>query len=202
MIISKKQQEANRQNAQHSTGPVTPEGKARVSLNALTFGLRTHQTIVHALAEDATEYLRLWDDFDIEWKPQGRTELCYLEAMVSAQWLLARAAYSEAQIYEKTNCGVQQFALLTQVYKIREKLERSFRAAVEDMKKAQKERQSRAQKQSEQAEQADRAAQSAQAAAQAAASPAHPPAAPPDYVMSEAAEVHPISCAPSTTDTR
>jgi len=69
MLISKKQQEANRQNAQHSTGPVTPEGKARVSLNAFTFGLRTHQTIVHALAEDATEYLRLWDDFDLEWKP-------------------------------------------------------------------------------------------------------------------------------------
>jgi len=202
MLISKKQQEANRRNAQHSTGPVTPEGKARVSLNALTFGLRTHQTIVPALAEDATEYLRLWDDFDLDWKPQGRTELCYLEAMVSAQWLLARAAYSEAQIYEKTNCGVQQFALLAQVYKIREKLERSFRAAVEDMKKSQKERQSRAQTQSKQAESAERAEQSAQAAAQAAAKPASPPAAPPDYVMSEAAEVHPISCAPSTTDTR
>ena len=165
MLISKKQQEANRQNAQHSTGPVTPEGKARVSLNALTFGLRTHQTIVHALAEDATEYLRLWDDFDVEWKPLGRTELCYLEAMVSAQWLLARAACSEAQIYEKTNCGVQQFALLTQVYKIREKLERSFRAAVEDMKKAQKERLSRPQTQSEQA-----------AAQPATAVPANPPA--------------------------
>ena len=191
MLISKKQQEANRQNAQHSTGPVTPEGKARVSLNALTFGLRTHQTIVHALAEDATEYLRLWDDFDVEWKPQGRTELCYLEAMVSAQWLLARAAYSEAQIYEKTNCGVQQFALLAQVYKIREKLERSFRAAVEDMKKAQKERLSRPQTQSEQA-----------AAQPATAVPANPPAEPPDYVMSEAAEAHPISCAPNTTDTR
>ena len=190
MIISKKQQEANRQNAQHSTGPVTPEGKARVSLNALTFGLRTHQTIVHALAEDATEYLRLWDDFDIEWKPQGRTELCYLEAMVSAQWLLARAAYSEAQIYEKTNCGVQQFALLTQVYKIREKLERSFRSAVEDMKKSQKERQSRTQIQSE------------QAAAKAAAVPATPPATPPAYVMSDATEAHPVYCAPNTTDTR
>jgi len=191
MIISKKQQEANRQNAQHSTGPVTPEGKARVSLNALTFGLRTHQTIVPELGEDATEYLRLWDDFDLDWKPQGRTELCYLEAMVSAQWLLARAAYSEAQIYEKTNCGVQQFALLAQVYKIREKLERSFRAAVEDMKKAQKERLSRPQTQSEQA-----------AAQPATAVPANPPAEPPDYVMSDAAGSHPISCAPNTTDTR
>jgi hypothetical protein len=190
MLISKKQQEANRQNAQHSTGPVTPEGKARVSINAFTYGLRTHQTIVHALAEDATEYLRLWDDFDIEWKPQGRTELCYLEAMVSAQWLLARAARGEKHVYDTTGFGVQSLAMLTMIYKIREKLERSFRAAVEDMKKSQKERQSRTQIQSE------------QAAAKAAAVPATPPATPPAYVMSDATEAHPVSCAPNTTDTR
>ena len=46
MIISAKQQEANRQNAQHSTGPKTPEGKAAIRFNALTYGLRTRFSIL------------------------------------------------------------------------------------------------------------------------------------------------------------
>ena len=46
MIISEKQHQANRQNAQHSTGPNTPEGKAAVRLNALTYGLRTRGLIL------------------------------------------------------------------------------------------------------------------------------------------------------------
>src|ERR1022692_3847223 len=45
MLISDKQQEANRQNAQQSTGPKTPEGKAAVRLNALTYGLRARNLI-------------------------------------------------------------------------------------------------------------------------------------------------------------
>ena len=40
MIISDKQQEANRRNAQHSTGPITPAGKAPI------YGLRTSVTIL------------------------------------------------------------------------------------------------------------------------------------------------------------
>jgi hypothetical protein len=46
MIVSEKQQEANRRNAQHSTGPKTPEGKAAVRLNALKYGLRARDIII------------------------------------------------------------------------------------------------------------------------------------------------------------
>src|ERR1035438_1766897 len=44
MIISEKNQKSNRQNAQHSTGPKTTEGKAAIRFNALTYGLRTRAT--------------------------------------------------------------------------------------------------------------------------------------------------------------
>jgi len=44
MVISQKQHEANRRNAQKSTGPTTLEGKAAASLNAVTYGLRTRKT--------------------------------------------------------------------------------------------------------------------------------------------------------------
>ena len=48
MLISDKQHEANRQNAQHSTGPKTPEGKEAVRHNALTYGLRTRSMFLKA----------------------------------------------------------------------------------------------------------------------------------------------------------
>src|ERR1039457_442228 len=93
MVISDKQQEANRQNAQHSTGPNTPEAKAAVRLNALTYGLRTRDLILPN--EDSEEYKQLWADLEAEWQPQNRTERMHLEQMSTSQWLLARFAKSE-----------------------------------------------------------------------------------------------------------
>ena len=52
MIISEKQQQANQQNAQKSTGPTTPEGKNAVRFNALTYGLRTRVTEARALPRE------------------------------------------------------------------------------------------------------------------------------------------------------
>ena len=60
MVISDKHREANRQNAQHSTGPKTPEGKAAIRFNALTYGLRTRSTILED--ENAADYSQLWDE--------------------------------------------------------------------------------------------------------------------------------------------
>jgi hypothetical protein len=69
MLISEKQQEANRQNAQQPTGPKTPEGKAAVRLNALTYGLRARNLILPN--EDSEEYKQLWADLEAEWPLGG-----------------------------------------------------------------------------------------------------------------------------------
>src|ERR1039457_2956692 len=141
MIISEKQQEANRRNAQHSTGPNTPAGKAAIRFNALTYGLRTRVTILER--ENAADYSQLWDELEADWQPQTRTERCYLETMVTSQWLLRRVAESEQQIYTYIAFGEERFKMLGYVAKQRAQLERSFRTAIEDMKQSQKERQSR-----------------------------------------------------------
>jgi len=192
MVISEKQQQANRQNAQKSTGPKTPEGREAVRFNALTYGLRTRQTILER--ENAREYSELWDELDAEWQPQTRTERIYLETMVTSQWLLKRIAESEQQIYTIANVE-QRFKMLAYVYKMRAQLERSFRTAVADMKQSQKERKA-VQTQPPQAE------QPAKRASAPATKPAAPQAPPPDYVMSGGAEAHPVSCSPATPDTR
>jgi hypothetical protein len=184
-IVSEKQHQANRQNAQHSTGPKTPEGKAAIRFNALTYGLRTRATIIPD--EDAADYSRLWDEMEADWQPQNRTERCYLETMVTSQWLLARVAASEQKVYLYIEFGQKQFAMLGYVAKQRAQLERSFRTAIEDMKQSQKERR-------------QQPAQRQQPPAQAAQPPVHPPAGPPtpppNYVMSERTAAHPLSCAP------
>src|ERR1017187_5929284 len=98
MLISDKQQEANCQNAQQSSGPKTPEGKAAVRLNALTHGLRARSTLIST--EKPEEYDQLWNGLRADFHPQNRTELLYLETACTSQWLLARVAKSERRIYE------------------------------------------------------------------------------------------------------
>src|ERR1035441_5781128 len=89
------------------------------------------------------DYSRLWDQLEADWQPQDRTERCYLETMVTSQWLLARVADSERKVYEFIEFGEKQFVMLGYVSKQRAQLERSFRTAIEDMKQSQKERQAR-----------------------------------------------------------
>jgi hypothetical protein len=110
MIISEKQQEANRKNAQHSTGPVTPAGKEAIRFNALTYGLRTRASILPD--ENAAEYSQLWDEMQADWQPQTRTERLYLETMVTSQWLLKRVAESKQRIYVFTAFGEERFRML------------------------------------------------------------------------------------------
>ena len=193
MIISQKQQEANRRNAQHSTGPATPAGKEAIRFNALTYGLRTRASILPD--ENAADYSQLWDELDADWQPQTRTERLYLETMVTSQWLLKRVAESEQKIYLFIAFGEERFKMLGYVAKQRAQLERSFRTAIADMKQSQNERQARPQPQPIQTP----AAKSAPASV---AKPADPPAPRPDYIMSEGQQSNPIYCAPVTPDTR
>ena len=188
MLISNKQQEANRKNAQHSTGPTTPAGKEAIRFNALTYGLRTRASILPD--ENAADYSQFWDELEADWQPQTRTERLYLETMVTSQWLLKRVAESEQKIYAHIAFGEHQCKMLVYVAKQRAQLERSFRTAIADIKQAQKERQAR------------QPQQPAKIAPEPVHQPAGQPVPPPDYVMSEGAEAHPICCSPQTPDTR
>src|SRR3954470_13887939 len=78
-MATQKQIEANRLNAQRSTGPRTPEGKAAVRLNALRHGMRARTVVLPG--EDRQEFERLCDILEGEWQPRTATELFYLEQM-------------------------------------------------------------------------------------------------------------------------
>lgn len=101
MALTKKQRAAiNRQNAQKSTGPQTPEGKARSSQNAMTHGLTAR---VHAVlpGEDPAGYhaLRLLWYGDL--RPRGIAEMALVDSGSRCHWQLHRSGLGEDAHFAK-----------------------------------------------------------------------------------------------------
>jgi hypothetical protein len=187
MLISDRQHEANRKNAQQSCGPKSEEGKRAVRFNALTYGLRARATVLPT--ENPDTYDQLWDAFEEAWQPQTITERCYVETMITSQWLLARLADSERRIYGDPDLDEAQFRMLALVAKQRAQLERSFRTAVADMQQSQRDRQANHPR-----PQPAPTAKPEPVPAPPSAKTAAPPQA---YVMSEAPASHPMFCSPA-----
>jgi hypothetical protein len=98
-MSSQVQTEANRVNARSSTGPRTPEGKRRVSLNALKHGLTGRQVAMPT--EDPEEFDSFRNDLLNELDPQGAVESALTEQIVINSWRLRRAAVIEAAYYRR-----------------------------------------------------------------------------------------------------
>jgi hypothetical protein len=79
---------ANRANAQHSTGPRTPEGKATVCLNAVKTGL-TGRTVLLPF-EDAASYKALLVEYERALQPVGVEERALVQSLVDCRWRLDR----------------------------------------------------------------------------------------------------------------
>ena len=191
MVISQKQQQANRRNAEHSTGPKTPEGKEAVRFNALTWTLRARSLILPS--DNPHDYQQLWNELEAEWQPQTQPERHYMEQMCVCHWLLTRTAQSESRVHESHLDFGEKLALLGRVDARRVNLERSYTAGLRELQRLQKERQARPQPQPEPA---------AKAAPAASPQPAEPAVPPPAYVMSQPEDAHPAFCSPETPDTR
>src|SRR6266851_1702551 len=77
-----RQIEANRLNAQHSTGPSTPEGRAAVRLNGLKYGLYAETLILPG--EDPAEFDAMLDRLDAEYQPATPTEELFVSQIAMA----------------------------------------------------------------------------------------------------------------------
>jgi hypothetical protein len=91
--------DANRRNAQKSTGPRTPEGRAASSRNRLVHGLRANKHIL--LDEDPEEFLILLKDLHDRFRPVGDGEEELVMRIASGQWRLHRTLPMEAGIYRE-----------------------------------------------------------------------------------------------------
>ena len=95
---SPKQLEANRRNAQRSTGPRTPAGKARVKFNALKHGLLAKSVIlpIRSRSEKRSHFDALLAQLIDELKPVGILEDMLVEKIAVSYWRLRRALRAEA----------------------------------------------------------------------------------------------------------
>src|SRR5947209_1088511 len=87
-LSSERRLAANRANAQLSTGPQTPEGKAKSSLNAVKTGL-TGRTVLLP-AEDTAAYEAHIARFQQEFQPVGEREIRLVQNLADTQWRLDR----------------------------------------------------------------------------------------------------------------
>ena len=98
--VSARRLEANRQNALKSTGPRTPEGKAKSAQNAITHQLSNPLSPAHFLhSEDEARFTRLFAEYVATYRPQHRDEYDLLTEAVYAKWRQQRLWLAEtAQI--------------------------------------------------------------------------------------------------------
>lgn len=92
-VVSEKQLQANRRNAAKSTGPRTPEGKAKSSRNALKHGLLAREVVIREGdgAENASEFEALMDRLENHFQPVGALEEFLVERVGVSIWRLRRA---------------------------------------------------------------------------------------------------------------
>jgi hypothetical protein len=81
---------------QSSTGPRTPEGKARTSKNAVSSGLFTQQNCVQP--NEREEYQNLWNALWQNLSPIGAMEELFATEIVRGAWRLRRCAMVEATL--------------------------------------------------------------------------------------------------------
>jgi hypothetical protein len=96
-IISEKQREANRRNAQKSTGPTTAEGKAKSALNAGRHALTGQVTTM--TEPDRIAYNDFLDGFMKDCQPEGAMEIQLVTRIAHDSWRLNRASAIEDNIF-------------------------------------------------------------------------------------------------------
>ena len=90
--------QANRQNAQKSTGPRTPAGKAAVAQNALKHGLLARHAVI--VGEDPGEFETHRDQMLAELAPEGPLESTLAHRAVGLAWRLQRAERLQNEAFD------------------------------------------------------------------------------------------------------
>jgi hypothetical protein len=92
---------ANRRNAQKSTGPRTPEGKAAVSHNAVKHALLARQAVISSESQADFDLYR--DQILDELAPATPMESMLADRIVSLSWRLKRAGRIQNQTIDALN---------------------------------------------------------------------------------------------------
>ena len=132
-MATQKQIAANRRNAAKSTGPVTPQGKAASSLNALRHGLRASTAVLPD--ENREQFDQLHGGLQDQYDPQNPAEQHLVDQAAIAQWKLVRAEAFEARAYDEAPNAMAHAAVLDRFSQISGRLERAFLRAHKELER-------------------------------------------------------------------
>ena len=119
-MTSFRQIEANRRNAQLSTGPVTEEGKRGSRRNAVRHGL-TAETVIDAL-EDAEDYAAFEMAVTADYDAQSAVERELVLRLASLLWRLRRATAIESGLFKIQAKHLLQFRERRQTHEDRKRI--------------------------------------------------------------------------------
>jgi hypothetical protein len=121
--ISQKKLEANRRNAQQSTGPRTEEGQRNSSMNAVKHGLLAQGVITRGdYREDPIEYLELLEFLRKQHKVKGPVEESEVEQMALQRWRKKRAVRFEVGTIAQRTLGMRRRAERRRKERVEEEL--------------------------------------------------------------------------------
>ena len=105
-MASLRQIDANRRNAQKSTGPKSPQGKAASSLNALKNGIHSDTAVLPC--EDRAAHDALVASYYHRFTPTLPEERVYVDEIIRCEWTLLRLRRTESELnsYVHQNCFI------------------------------------------------------------------------------------------------
>jgi len=83
-----------------STGPTSPEGKARSARNAEKHGMYTNAVLLHH--ESAEDFAALRDEYYTQFAPTTRAESDLVDRLIAATWRLRRLTALESAAMDHT----------------------------------------------------------------------------------------------------
>src|SRR5207253_931336 len=143
-MISPEKLAANQANAQHSTGPKTPEGKARSAANSRTHGLCAKESLV--AAEEKEDFDQLQEGFNVDLSPEGAVQQTLFEEIVGAAWQMRRIRSMETEAcsgHDSYTAILNDEPLqkkLERLARHKTRIERTFHRALKEFKRIHNER--------------------------------------------------------------
>src|SRR5258706_10158176 len=124
---------ANAADAQHSTGPRTPEGQARSSQNARTHGLTARDLVI--APNERGEFEELRRDYQASVQPQDGIQQSLFEELVGAAWNLRRIRRMEVRACSDMTLTASQLDKdLDRLVRYKTCIERTFHRSLKELK--------------------------------------------------------------------
>ena len=110
--------ESARANGARSRGPVSPEGRARSSKNAIKHGLSSSAIVLSN--ESESEFEELLESYRVQFNPQSEIEASLVEQLVAARWRMERiwtieTALLDLEMVEQEDAVDQKYETIDEV---------------------------------------------------------------------------------------